>query len=272
MHPLAVQLATGFIAHFFSADRDITWLAAEQERVLWLTPNTALVGRVDARGLTGDTAPFFGEWKTMSAGRGRRMAEEKLKWRTDPQALTYGVLLSADVNRFVVRWAIKTPTPTYDFEWYTYLPSEVAHWRTQLIEIADEIRSRRIAGILTKVEAPWQTNFGACFQYGLKYPCPMFGHCSTQRFNDSMGAPRIPHLAIERVGGALDRTTLPADTVVIDASRIGDYLTCHEKYRAKWEGEGFNEEGEALTIGTDFHSLIATHVTSLIKETPNGKS
>lgn len=263
MHPLAIQLADGWRSHFFSADHDITWQAAEQERVLWLTPNTALVGRVDARGLTGDGAPFFGEWKTMSANKGRRIAEEKIKWRTDPQALTYGVLVP-ETSRFVVRWAIKSPTPTYDFEWYTYTPAEVDHWRNTLIEIASRIRNDRKSGA-----TPWVTNMGACFQYGTKYPCPMFEHCSQQRFNESMGKPRIPHLGLEAPGGPLDRTTLDPDIVVIGASRIEDYLTCHEKYRVKWEGEGYNESSEALDIGTDFHALIATYIKTLITLQPS---
>lgn len=259
-HALAQQLADTFISHFWSADREITWLAAEQERFIHLTPNTILVGRVDARGLTGDGLPFFGEWKTLSAYKGRYIEDEKLKWRSDPQALTYGVLVP-ETSRFTVRWAIKPDGkkgPRCDFEWYTYTEAEVSHWRSQLIDIADEIRAWRTRS------SPWRTNFGNCFQYGLKYPCPFVDKCHHQRWSESMDKPRTPHLAIERTGEGLDKATLPPDTVVIDASRVGDYLECPEKYRRKWEGEGFQEESEALTIGTDFHGIIATHVRSLI--------
>ena len=184
MEPLSQQLADAFKAHFFSADREITWLAAEEERSLWLTPNTCLVGRVDARGLTSEGKSFFGEWKTISNYRARYMDEEKAKWRTDPQALTYGVLVP-ETHLFTVRWAIKpnakakTPVFACDFEWYTYNDAEIAHWRQQLVEIADEIRSWRSF----REFGPWRTNFGACFRYGMMYACPFYDKCAHQKWS-----------------------------------------------------------------------------------------
>jgi len=249
--------------HFASADREITWLAAEEERSLWLTSNTVLVGRVDARGLTGDSQSFFGEWKTMSAYRGRYMEEEKIKWRTDPQALTYGVLVP-ETSRFVVRWAVKPddrskyPVVKCDFEWYSYTPAEVTHWSLVLLDIANEIRENR------KRLDWWRTNFGNCYRYGMKYACPFVDKCNKQAWAEPMGKPRIPHLQIER---DMLAKTVESDVVILDASRVGDYLECPESYRRKWEGEGFQEENEALTIGTDFHMLVAAHIKSLIGAT-----
>ncbi len=261
MHPLAQALADAFIPAFASADREITWLAAEEERSLWLSPNTCLVGRCDARGLTGDGKPFFGEWKSISNYRARYMDEEKVKWRTDPQALTYGVLVP-ETKLFTVRWAIKPnmkakapQPPSTDFEWFTYTQAEVDHWRAQLLGIAQEIRQWRA------LAPPWRTNFGNCYHYGIAYACPFIGVCGRQAWGESMGRPRIPHLAIEPQI-KLDNTT--PDLVVLDASRVGDYLECPESYRRKWEGEGYQDTSEALIIGTDFHAAIAAHIKSMI--------
>ena len=194
-----------------------------------------------------------------------------MKWRTDPQALTYGVLVP-ETHMFTVRWAIKpndslkTPKPpTCAFEWYTYTDAEVDHWRNQLLEIAQEIRWNRLQDIehylAGAFERPWRTNFGNCYRYGVRYACPFIEKCAQQKWGDSMGKPRTPHLAIER---EIKLDKQPDDLVILDASRVDDYLGCPEQYRRKWEGEGFQEESEALTIGTDFHSLIAGHIKEMI--------
>lgn len=262
MHPVATTCASTFIRDFWSADQAIKWTHSEEERQLWLTPNTLLVGRVDARGINADEHPFFGEWKTLSNHRARYIDDEKYKWRTDPQALTYGVLVP-ETRIFTVRWAIKPsdngkyPAAT-DYEWYTYTDQEVEHWRSQLIQIADDMRRSR-AGT-----APWRTNFGNCFRYGRKYACPFFEKCSQQKWAESMEKPRTPHLEFERnLKNELDK--YPPDLVVLDASRVGDYLECPEKYRRTWEGEGYQDSSDALEIGKDFHSLISTHITKLIR-------
>jgi len=263
MHPLAQSLAQTFVRDFWSADHSIAWTHAEEERSLWLTPNTLLLGRVDARGLNADGLPFFGEWKTLGHYRGRYIDDEKFKWRTDPQALTYGVLVP-ETHLFTVRWAIKPDDkgkrpPTTDFEWYTYTDQEVQHWAAQLVQIADEIRRNRERDS----SIPWRTNFSHCFRYGRKYACPFFDKCAVQDWTGSMGQPRTPHLASEnKLRGELDK--YPQDLVVLDASRVQDYLGCPESYRRFWEGEGFHEESEALTIGTDFHSLIDTYIKTLV--------
>src|SRR3954464_8125248 len=140
MAPTAEQLAQSFANDFWSANQEITWLAVEEERQMWLDEQTMLVGRIDARGRTPDGELFFAEWKTASASKARRMEEEKIKWRTDPQALTYGVLVP-ETKRFTVRWMLKTPKPQTDFEWYTYTQAEVDSWRKQLLGVAAEIRA-----------------------------------------------------------------------------------------------------------------------------------
>lgn len=260
MHPTSEQLASTFINTFWSADQEIEWEAVEEERQLWLSDNTLLVGRVDARGLSWGER-FFGEWKTISPYRARYMTDEKAKWRTDPQALTYGVLVP-ECKRFVVRWAVKPDSrrgPWCDFEWYTYTEGEVEHWRQQLLKVAQEIRTART----TSSGGPWLTNFGSCYRWGVKYACPFITQCTNQRFGESLGKPRTPHLQIER--SILERG-VETDVVILDASRVGDYLECPEKYRRLWEGEGYQDTGEALTIGTDFHSLIASHIRGIMEE------
>ena len=265
MHPLAEALASQFIGDFWAANHEIEWLAVEEERHLWLDTDTVLVGRVDARGRTSDGDLFFGEWKSAGASKARRMAEVKATWRRDPQALTYGVLLGGETRRFTVRWALKTPRPTTDFEWYTYTHDEIIHWRVQLMEIADEIRAWRAAQNVT-----WRTNFGNCYRYGIKYACPFVAECP---FTETPGSPRIPHLQEEaniKANWKLDNAfSLSDELVVLDASRVGDYLACPESYRRKWEGAGFQEQNENLTIGSDMHTLIASHLRSLIKEPSN---
>jgi hypothetical protein len=266
MHAIAIPLADEFKRAFASADADITWLAAEEERSLWLTPNTLLIGKIDARGLTGDGHPFFADWKTLSNYRARYIEEEKQKWRTAPQALTYGVLLADWCNRFTVRWAIKPDARgngiATAFEWYSYNEAELEHWRKQLIEMAQRIRIERLRN--DHPGGPWLTNFGNCFRYGMKYACPFFGKCSSQDWGRSLGSPRKPHSQLEEKMASESK----GDLVVLSSSRVGDYLECPESYRNKWEGEGFNETSEALDIGTDFHAMIATHIENMIvKET-----
>lgn len=262
MHPLSQKLARQFIGDFWSADHSITWTAVENERQLWLSPKVLLVGRVDAEGITGDGEPFFGDWKTLSASKGYRIEEEKKKWRTSVQALTYGVLVPG-TRRFTVRWAIKPkaskgvegPCSTA-FEWYDYTLEEVAFWKGQLLEIGNEILSRRASG-------KWLKNRANCYRYGVKYPCPFLERCHALDFEADLGSHRVPHLDFER------DNHFGLDVVVIDASRVDDYLECPEKYRKGWEGHGYHEDNENLVIGNDFHSLIAAHLGEIKRKGEN---
>lgn len=225
---------------------------------MWLDADTVLVGRVDAQGLA-DGEPFFGEWKTTSGWNKNKMGDVKQTWRLDPQALTYGVLIP-EAKKFTVRWAIKSNPPMADFEWYTYTADEVEWWRRQLLQYAYNIREYR------QHVAPWQPNLTNCFKYGVKYRCPFFDEgCSQLQFGarPSHMSARTPHLTIER--DIVSITTSP-NLVVLDASRVETFMTCAERYRRTYEGAGASEESEAMTIGTDFHSLYAAHLRGIMEK------
>ncbi len=263
MHAQAEALADAFKRDFWAADHEITWTAIEQERFLWLSPETLLIGRVDAQGLTSDRDPFFADWKSASIKKGgKNMTNTKAMWRTDPQALTYGVLLADDVRRFTVRWVIKSNPPTTDFEWYTYTAAELAIWRDNLLHIADDIhRYRR-----TKPNGPWLLNRGNCYRYGLQYACVFANDCPS---NNIIGPPRQPHSGLEadtKTGAlpGLATSENMSNFVILSSSRVSDFLNCPEQYRRKWEGQGLNETSEALTVGQDFHEIIANYLRSLM--------
>lgn len=280
-HPLAESLANAFIAHFWAANHEIKWTAVEEEASLWLAPDVVLVGRVDARGVTPDGRPFFADWKTASAGKLRYKDTTKSQWRMSPQALTYGVL-SPGVHDFTVRWAFKTDPPACDHEWYTFTDAETAWWREELLNIAKEIRHLRLAAARNfeyRVGVTnWPTNLNNCTKYGERYRCPFrdqgcwalnFGHVP-----DGMTPRESSHLAIENAlkgdhGDAI---------IVLDASRVSDFISCRELYRKLWErspnpghGWGLTEENENLVIGTDFHDIIHQHILGIMEE-QNGRA
>lgn len=275
MHPQAEQLANAMIRDFWGADHEIEWTAVEREVEMWLDDRTVLVGRIDGEGLTeGD--PFFGEWKTIGVNGARDMEFVKQTWRMSPQSLTYGVL-KPDTRRFTVRWAVKSTVPATHFEWYTFTQAEVDWWRTELLNIAAMIRHNR----LFRVQPNWPTNFDGCYKYGKNYPCAFVHQCRALRFDDVPEGitERIPHLAVERKLLATEQKDLDGsltlgddrEVVILDASRVETWLQCNEKYRRLYEhfreGEGLHEEGEALVIGTDFHTIYGNHLRSLIKKT-----
>lgn len=258
MHPFAERLAEAFTRDFASADRDITWLKVEDERLLWLSPNTVIVGKVDAIGVNGAGEPFFGEWKTLSKYKARTMQDVKDNWRMAPQALTYGVLVP-EVKTFTVRWAIKTEPITTDFEWYTYTQEEIEFWKRQLLMVADKIR------VMRKLGTPWNTNLNACLRYGKNYACPFMDGCYKLDFvkvPDGMALRTVSHLDIEN---EFKSTNQNPDVVVLDATRVGTWFECEEKYRKLWEGDGLQESSEALVIGGDFHTIIGEHIAKFIK-------
>lgn len=268
-HPLAKSLADTFKKDFFSADRSIKWLAAEEESYVWLDPQTVLAGTIDARGETEDGTQFFADWKTIGlykAGKNNsKMAQVKLEWRMDPQSLCYGLLLrDKGVSQFGVRWAIKSTPPTTDFEWYTYTDFELAWWKLELLRIACNIRNLRHS---MSIVSAWPTNLTSCTRYGWAYRCPLYDHgCTKLDFAHvpSTLTPRTHHKDLEDKLRA-EFTGNPLDLVVLSSSSVEMWLTCQEKYRRFYEGDGLSEDGEALTVGTDFHIMIAEHVRSLIK-------
>lgn len=262
----AERLAKAWISHFWASNHQIQWQEIETEKLLWLSPNTVLVGKEDAIGKTEDGPVFFADWKTASKSKARFMESEKMRWRMTPQALTYGVLNASVTTHFTIRWALKTEPASCDFEWYSYTTDELDWWRVQLVHIAEDIREQRRKQYVTYNH--WETNLTNCARYGEKYKCPFRDEgCYARNFSfipDSMTPRTQSHLTIEnelRASGKVSN-----DVVVLDASRVGDWLHCHEFYRRLWEGEGLSEENEALEIGDEFHRIIAAHLKQIQRE------
>jgi hypothetical protein len=271
VHPLSHRLADCYINTFAAANRSIRWTAVEQEKALWLNEQTLLVGRVDGEGETEEGQRFFVEQKTASASKKRYIDREKREWRTNAQALTYGVLVP-DTRRFTVRWAFKPTVDrqgregevSCDFEWYSYTDSEVDWWRNELLRLADRIRVLRSSGL-----GNWQTNFNNCLRYGEKYECPFYEHgCSKLNFDFvppgmQKRYPENCHLERER---SIRLAITDPNVVIIDATRTELFIDCQERYRKLYEIQGLHEDGEALTIGKDFHTLIAEHLKGLMHD------
>ena len=253
------SLASGWVSHFWSADHSLTWHWAELEHSLWLTPNTLLVGRMDAGG-ENENGLFFGEWKTANP---RERNTWKQVWRMNPQSLTYGVLandyfkrtLGRGCSQFTVRKAFKSSPATYDHAWYSYSNAELNHWRGQLIRIGAEIRA---AGA-----GPWETNWDNCFKFGINYACPHFEDgCSKMKWDIPMDAVRrVSHLEIERRLNATERDI--KGLVVLDATRVKTWLTCRERFRREYVENVATPVGEALQIGIDFHEAVGRHYQTL---------
>lgn len=255
------NLTNGWMAHFASADREIEWLGAELELSAQLDERTLLLGRIDTYGRNAAGQLFFGEWKTANP---RERNTWKTTWRMNPQSLTYGVLmheLHPDCHTFTVRKAFKSPTPSYDHAWFLYSDEELAHWRGELLRIAAEIRAYQAS-------APrnWPTNFDACFKWGSNNACAFLDKaCSVQDFSGvPIGAtPRVSHLESER---RLNGGTSPEGLVVLDATRVKEWLTCRELYRRKYVDNIAPTPGEALVLGIEFHDVMGSYYSSLVKE------
>ena len=214
--PETEAIVSGWVSHFWSADHSLTWHWAELEHSLWLTPNTLLVGRMDAGG-ENENGLFFGEWKTANP---RERNTWKQVWRMNPQSLTYGVLandyfqrtMGRPCSQFTVRKAFKSSPATFDHAWYSYTDAELEHWREQLIKIGAEIRA---AGA-----GPWETNWDNCFKFGINYACPHFEDgCSKMKWDIPVDAVRrVSHLEIERRLNATEKYDYG------DVSKCGDGL------------------------------------------------
>lgn len=263
------NMVNGWISHFFSADREIKWHFAELEHSLWLTPNTLLVGRMDAGG-ENESGLFFGEWKTANP---RERNTWKQVWRMNPQSLTYGVLandyfqktMGRGCDQFTVRKAFKSNPATYDHAWYSYTPEELEHWKCELINIAIEIRNYRDLDEDFPHATNWPTNWDSCFKFGINYACPHFETgCSKMNWEiDPIAPKRISHLDIER---GLNASESPSDLVVLDATRVKTWLTCRERFRREYVENVATPMTEALQIGINFHETIGAHYTQLVNQ------
>lgn len=270
---VAWKLVEGWLRYrkFTEADAKFEILHVEPEMFLWLDPLTLLIGRVDLIAKDAMGNGFFGEWKTMNP---RRADEWRVGWRMSPQALTYGVLTSGGLvvgsedavlpklSRFHVRVAFKSTPPSYDWDWFVYDQPELDHWRSEVLEVAGDIRGRR----LNNPAGPWMPNFTYCDRYGRRYLCPYFGNnCSKLAFNNTQGyLPKVSHLEFERASSFADNRV-----VVVDASRIETYLNCHERYRQEHEQRITVPPDEALEIGSAFHAGLAAYYRQLQQHETN---
>jgi hypothetical protein len=293
--PTIDQLVSGWAQHFYSADRDIKWLRSEVEASVYLTPNTLLIGRIDAFGRDANGQLFFGEWKTSSP---RDKNTWKQTWRLNPQSLTYGVLAETvypGCNRFMVRKAFKTSPPSYDHAWYTYSADELAMWRAELIRIADEVRFYQG---WTQPDH-WPLNLSACHQFGTAYVCPFFEPACSQlnwQGKPANALTRVSHLDLERslmdpllpldIRGVEETEALaalrtfgggvssdkegplahPDGLVILDATRVKTWLSCRERFRREYVENVAVPlvEGSALDTGINFHELLAQYYAGMV--------
>jgi hypothetical protein len=271
------SLVEGWVKHFGPADRSITWLDVEREFSINLDEHTILVGKIDAIGRTKDGDTFFMEIKSQKAPPAYKKFEWKQTYRMNFQTLTYGVvvdLLYPGTRRYSVRKAFKSTPPTFDHEWFSYSTEEIEWWRSELINIAEEIRRWRSSRVI-----PWAPNFGHhCFKYGPNYVCPYFeSACSKLDWNGvpENHLPRVSHLEIERkliaenLGIAAQK--LDKKLVILGASRVDTYRGCNERYRRDHEGSALVEPlmepmNEALETGAGMHKLLEQWYLKLKKE------
>lgn len=261
--PTVDETVDGWIRHFASADRDLRWIAAEEELSIPLMPGVILAGRIDARLRLGAQGQYaFGEWKSMSKfGK----PEWKEKWRFHPQSLTYGLLLREthpEVDRFTIRVAFKSDPPTFDHEWFSYSAGEIATWRSEVQRIANDILTLQKNSALiwpsdtvNKLALThWPLNPLSCYKYGPKYACPYVHACTHQEWDVVQpGAPMpyIPHLQVMR-----DAAAQPTPPLVLDATAITAYLECPEAFRRRYVRGEDEAPSEALQFGSAFHQHL----------------
>ncbi len=253
----AQMLLDGWIRHFGPADRAMDFVDVEREVAVPLQDGVILVGIIDAVG-----PDWFGEWKTMSPSQRRSW---KARWRFHPQTLTYGLLArEAGIlrgRRFTVRVAFKSDPPTYDHEWYTYTDEELNVWRDELRLWADAM------GWLGGLNPPhYPLNPLSCMRYGSQHACPFIPHCSRGAWDTAPPhlVPRESHLRTERESNA--------GALILDATRIMDWLSCPERFRRHYVQNLVEPPGEALRVGSAFHQLLAEHyrTTKIKRESING--
>lgn len=258
------SLVRGWKQHFQAADSTIKWGGSSEQLQLELSSGIWLVGEMDAWGHDSQGELFFGEWKTANP---REKKTWKQVWRMNPQSLSYGVLAAArwpGMERFTVRKAFKEQVPTYDHAWFRYSKAELAHWRTRLMDIANEIRQVQVG----------ETNWGRCFKFGTSYACPFFDvACNRLQW----GA--VP--AGSTVGGdpswsaTTQRQAIHArdpQAIVLSPTTVVDWLDCHEMYRRKYVELVTPVKGDALLLGGSFHNELAEYYKTLVvkMEVANG--
>ncbi len=271
---LAESLVEGYLDYFAQADATIKWIDAEREHAIWLDDLTLLVGRIDAVGQTQDGERFFLELKTSKPPWKSRADEWRLKWLMSPQSLTYGVIAEAaypGLKRFTVRIAYKSIPAKYDYDWFRYSGEEVAWWRSELINIAHEIRTRRREGGKGGKGVPWAPNFEHCFKYGKEYVCPRFHPACSQLKWDAPtpnSTLREPHLEVERefLAGNVGSfgQSMKKGVVILDATRVEKWMGCRERYRVEYELGMSEPRGEAVDVGSEFHLMLKQYHLGMI--------
>lgn len=261
--PTVDEAVDGWIRHFAASDRELQWLAAEEELSIPLVPGVILAGRIDAR-LRTPTGNAFGEWKTMSKFAKSGWRE---KWRFHPQSLTYGLLLREthpEIDRFTIRVCFKTDPPTYDYEWFGYSAGELDTWRAEVERIAHEILSYTHS--LAGAHEHWSLNPLSCYKFGPKYPCPYVHACSHGEWNiPQPTAPAVytPHLQV-----MLDARAQSPAPLVLDATAITQYLECPEAFRRRYIRGEDELPSEALQFGGKFHQMLDLYYQHHVKGIP----
>lgn len=264
-NPTAQDLHEAVKKDFFSADHSIKWTAVETMHTLWLSSNTVLVGTIDAEGVTEDGRKFFLDYKTINPRKASNMEQVKGEWRMDPQSLSYGLLLGEDYKEFTVRWAVKSNPPTTQFEWYSYSQAELDWWKGEVLREADHIRHLRNPDSLPSTQPNWPTNLTNCTRFGWNYRCPLYDNgCTKLNFNFNPNLPPRTHNKEIEAKLLSEFDGDPKELVVLSSSSIETWLGCKERFRRQYEGDGFEEDSEALRIGSDFHSFQADYIRSLI--------
>jgi hypothetical protein len=90
---------------------------------------------------------------------------------------------------------------------------------------------------------------------------------------DPAGAKREPHLEIERRLNEPDVQANPPysftknapDLVVLDATRVKEWLGCREKFRREYVHNVATPMTEALQLGIDFHDEMGNYYQGLVK-------
>lgn len=240
-----------WVAHFASADREMTFIASETELSMSLMPGVILAGRIDALG-----PDWFMDAKTMNP---RYRNGWKEKWRFHPQSLTYGLLLRnthPDVKRFTIRVAFKTDPATFDHEWFSYSDGELNTWYEQVTAIATQILD------YANVPGRWALNPLSCYKYGPKYPCPFLHSCTHQLWNS------IPNGLVRREPHLQTEIDIP-DVLILDATAITTYLECPEQYRRIYVQNLVEPPSEAMLFGTELHQKLDAYHRTLIQSKEN---